>query len=119
MAPSTPIARNHRTITGPKAKPMPWVAFLALLRERRLAGLRWTRFVQGCGVALAVMCGAWSAWMIAAHAAVYRAEPWRAVVGVVYVILRFLFYMATKKRTKMRRELDDLEREIAASRDAG
>jgi len=52
-------------------------------RSRRLHAIevRWARFARACMIALVVLFAAWSPWVISAKWQLYRAAPWRGVVG--------------------------------------
>lgn len=54
-----------------------------LARSRRLHAieLRWARFARACMIALIAFLLVWSPWIVVTKWELYRAAPWRGVVG--------------------------------------
>lgn len=91
--------------------------FVALTRERLEASRRWTLFGRRWMQILGALVVPWTVWMFAANAAMYRAEPWRAVVGFGGALVIFAgayLWLAHKERATVR-EREALEKEIAAA----
>jgi len=89
--------------------------FVALTRERLEAARRWTIFGRRWMQLLGVIVVPWSIWMYVVNAAVYRAEPWRALVGFGGALVIFTgayLWLAHKERATLR-ERDALEKQIA------
>lgn len=91
--------------------------FVALTRERLEASRRWTLFGRRWMQILGAIVVPWCVWMGAANAAMYRAEPWRAVVGFGGALVIFVgaYAWLGHKERATRREREALEREIAAA----
>lgn len=78
----------------------------ALLRKRVDADLRWNRFLTRFCVGAAAFGLIWGPWMVIQHAAIYRAEPWRAVLGfgVYYAVLLGLWFGQRRARRRLLEE---------------
>lgn len=89
--------------------------FVTLTRQRLETARRWTVFARRWMQVLGLIVVPWSGWMAFVNAPVYRAEPWRAVVGFGAALVIFAgayAWLARKARTTVR-EQAALEREIA------
>ena len=93
--------------------------FIALTRKRFDAEMRTGRFVRRWLAIIAAFCLPWSVWMYVAHASIYRAEPWRALVGFgsAGLILAALTVYTSRKARKLARDRASFEVEVDDSSD--
>lgn len=86
----------------------------ALLRKRIEADLRWNRFLTRFCVGAAAFGLIWGPWMTIHHAGVYRAEPWRAVLGfgVYYAVLLGLWLGQRRARARLVAERSRLDQAV-------
>jgi len=69
-------------------------------RSRRLYSIevRWARFARACMIALVVFFAAWAPWLISAKWQLYRAAPWRGVVGFGIAVCIFALVFVWNRR---------------------
>lgn len=91
--------------------------FLSLTRKRFEDDLRWNDFSWRTCIVVSVASTAWGSWALAAGWSLYRAEPWRGIVGFggIYVILGFVVAMLRSKRAKIKSEREAFESLVASS----
>jgi hypothetical protein len=78
-------------------------AFVTLTRRRFAIDKRWVRYARRWTLVLLAFITPHAIWFSYLHRAVYRAEPWRAVVGfgTVAVILAGLFIWLRHKERRI------------------
>ena len=89
--------------------------FIELTRRRMTDDLRWSRFTRRTTKVLAALLVPWSAWAFVTRHAMYRAEPWRGLVGFggVAIILAGLYVWQRRKHRKLETERDRFESVVA------
>jgi hypothetical protein len=89
--------------------------FIGLRRKRLELDLKWNAFARRATIGLGLACFPWSAWMLHAGWDLYRAEPWRAVVGFggIVVILAGVLFGLGRKRKKIADERERFETLVA------
>jgi hypothetical protein len=89
--------------------------YIALTRKRLDAEMQSVRFTLRWIKIIAAFCLPWSVWMFVAHAAVYRAEPWRGFVGFgsAAAILATVTLLTRKRARRLERETSLFEAELA------
>ena len=73
-------------------------------RSRRLHSIevQWARFARACLVALIALFLAWAPWLISAKLQLYRAAPWRGVVGFGIASCIFaLAFIANRRKLRL------------------
>ncbi|MBL9112477.1 MAG: hypothetical protein JNM74_24530 [Myxococcales bacterium] len=90
-------------------------AFVALTRRRADDDVRWGRFAMRAMQVLAALLVPWGVWAFVARYALYRAEPWRAVVGfgTAAVILAASLVWQRRKLRKVEAERERFEALVA------
>jgi hypothetical protein len=80
--------------------------FVELTRRRLADDVAWNRFAHRSMQILTGLLVPWGIWAFVARYALYRAEPWRAVVGfgTAAVILAAVFVVNGRKRRKLEAE---------------
>ncbi|MFO0626276.1 MAG: hypothetical protein U0325_11735 [Polyangiales bacterium] len=91
--------------------------FAALTRARRVADVRWLRFARAVTAVMLLFVAGWAPFVLRARWALYRAEPWRAVVGFGVAALIGVAVLAaqTRKLARAERELARLDDPDAAA----
>ena len=79
---------------------------MELALRRRHAEARWFTFAQAATALFGLVVAAWAPFMLRAHWALYRAEPWRAIVGfgTAFAILAACLVYYGRRRDRARRE---------------
>jgi len=95
------------------------VSYLNLTLQRRRAAVRWLLFVQTCLWAALAFGMAWLPWKLSVDWEMYRAEPWRGLVGVggYFFLLTALMWSIRRRLGRVTLELAGLEA-VAPSMDA-
>lgn len=90
-------------------------AFMDLTRCRLADDLKWIAFSRRATQILAIAIVPWGIWAFVRRYAMYRDEPWRAVVGFgsVALILTGLFVWYRGKQRKLVAELERFEALVA------
>lgn len=90
-------------------------AFVELTRRRLNDDLKWNTFATWTTRVLAIALVPWSIWAYVARFAMYKAEPWRAIVGfgTAFGILLVLFVVQRRKRKKLVAEVERFEGLVA------
>lgn len=102
-------------IFGPKDGATSVDGYVDVLRAQLDKDARWNDFARRATAALGLAIVPWSLWKVAADWQLYRAEPWRFVVGFggVVVILAGLLFASTKKRARLAEERERFESLVA------
>jgi hypothetical protein len=89
--------------------------YIALTRKRLDAEWQSIRFTLRWIKIIAAFVLPWSVWMFVAHAAVYRAEPWRGVVGFggALAILVAVTLLTRRRARRVAREISLFEAQLA------
>ena len=89
--------------------------FIELTRRRVRDDLRWSHFTLRAMQVLALLLVPWAVWAFIARYAMYRAEPWRALVGFggAALILVLSLVWQRHKRRKVEVERDRFESLVA------
>lgn len=89
--------------------------FVALRRKRLELDIRWNLFARRSTIGLAIAVTPWCIWMAREGWDVYRAEPWRAVIGFggIVFILAVVHFGLTKKASRLSAERSRFEDLVA------
>ena len=89
--------------------------YVELTRARLLVEQRWNHAARRWTLALCALALPWSVWAFASHFDLYRAAPWRAVVGFggAFGLSSGLFWFFHRKRVTLGKKLETFERQVA------
>ena len=81
-------------------------AFIELTRRRLEDDLRWSAFSKRAMVAMSIFVVPWGVWAVVARWELYRAEPWRAVVGFggAALVWAGCYVLVERRRVKLEAE---------------